>query len=158
MILRNHTYLKVYKCWRILLILKTPTIKWLVIFFKNYFNFQRFYIVYIIIWRFLGWKLFTPSKLGETRLQKMQNGKSFFGEKHGKIALGLNFAPKIILDSHHVLVHELYTSISGCYIYHRRPVPRLNWSLGFGPEVFQPICHLIIVSSDMGECDGHPGV
>ena len=27
MILRNHTYLKVYKCWRILLILKTPTIK-----------------------------------------------------------------------------------------------------------------------------------
>ena len=27
MILRNHTYLKVYKCWRILTILKTPTIK-----------------------------------------------------------------------------------------------------------------------------------
>ena len=27
MILRNHTYLKVYKCWRILPILKTPTIK-----------------------------------------------------------------------------------------------------------------------------------
>ena len=27
MILRKHTYLKVYKCWRILPILKTPTIK-----------------------------------------------------------------------------------------------------------------------------------
>ena len=28
----------------------------------------------------------------------MQNGESFFGEKHGKIAIGLNFAPKIIPD------------------------------------------------------------
>ena len=54
MILRNHTYLKVYKCWRILPILKTPTIKCLAIFFKKYFNFQGFYIVYIIIWQFLG--------------------------------------------------------------------------------------------------------
>ena len=27
MILRNHTYLKVHKCWQILLILKMPTIK-----------------------------------------------------------------------------------------------------------------------------------
>ena len=86
MILRNHAYLKVYKCWWILPILKTPTIKWLVIFFKKYFNFQGFYIVYIIIWWFLGWKKFTPSKLGETGLQKMQNGESFLGEKHGKIA------------------------------------------------------------------------
>ena len=49
MILRNHTYLKVYKCWRILPILKTTTIKCLAIFFKKYFNFQGFYIVYIII-------------------------------------------------------------------------------------------------------------
>ena len=96
MILRNRTYLKVYKCWWILAILKMPTIKCLVIFFKKYFNFQGFYIVYIIIWRFLGWKNFTPSKLGETGLQKMQNGESFFGEKHGKIAHGINFAPKII--------------------------------------------------------------
>jgi len=86
MILRNHTYLKVYKCWRILPILKTPTIKCLAIFFKKYFNFQGFYIVYIIIWRFLGWKNFTPSKLGETGLQKMQNGKCFLGKKHRKIA------------------------------------------------------------------------
>ena len=54
MILRNHTYLKVYKFWRILPFLKTPTIKYLVIFFKKYFNFQGFYIGYIIIWRFLG--------------------------------------------------------------------------------------------------------
>ena len=38
MILRNHTYLKVYKCWRIL------------------------------------------------PIQEMQNGESFLGEKHGKIA------------------------------------------------------------------------
>ena len=30
-------------------------------------------------------------------LKKMQNGESFFGEKHGKIAHGINFAPKIIL-------------------------------------------------------------
>ena len=29
----------------------------------------------------------------------MQIGESFFGEKHGKIAHGINFAPKIILDS-----------------------------------------------------------
>ena len=65
MILRNHTYLKVYKCWRILPILKMPTIKWLTIFFKKYFNFQGFYIIYIIIWRFLGWKNFTPWKLRE---------------------------------------------------------------------------------------------
>ena len=62
MILRNHTYLKVYKYWWILPILKTPTIKWLAIFSKKYFNFQGFYIIYIIIWRFLGWKKFTPSK------------------------------------------------------------------------------------------------
>ena len=53
---------------------------------KIYFNFQGFYIVYIIIWQFLGWKNFTPSKLGEIGLQKMQNGESFLGEKHGKIA------------------------------------------------------------------------
>ena len=50
MILRNHTYLKAYKCWRILQILKTPTIKCLPILFKKYFNFQGFYMVYIIIW------------------------------------------------------------------------------------------------------------
>ena len=86
MILRNHTYLKVYKCWRILPILKTPTIKWLAIFFKKYFNFQGFYIVYIIIWQILGWKNFTPSNLGKTGLQNMKNGESFLGEKHGKIA------------------------------------------------------------------------
>ena len=54
MILKNHTSLKVYKCWRILPILKTPTIKCLAIFFKKYFNLQGFYINYIIIWRFLG--------------------------------------------------------------------------------------------------------
>ena len=95
MILRNHTYLKVYKCWRILPILKMPTIKWLAIFFKKYFNFQGFYIVYIIIWRFLGWKKITPSKLGETGLQKMQIDNFFFEKQKGKIALGLNFTPKI---------------------------------------------------------------
>ena len=49
-------------------------------------KFQWFYIIYIIIWQFLGWKNFTPSKLGETGLQKMQNGESFLGEKHGRIA------------------------------------------------------------------------
>ena len=35
MILRNYTYLKVYKCWQILPILKTPTIKCLRYFSKN---------------------------------------------------------------------------------------------------------------------------
>ena len=54
--------------------------------FQKYFNFQGLYIVYIIIWQFLGWKNFTPSKLGETGIQKMQNGEPFLGEKHGKIA------------------------------------------------------------------------
>ena len=73
-----------------------PTIKCLAIFLKKYFNFQGFYIIYIIIWQFLGWKNFTASKLGETGLQKMQNGESFLGEKPLKIAHGLNFAPKII--------------------------------------------------------------
>ena len=29
----------------------------------------------------------------------MQNGEYFFGEKHGKIAHGINFTPKIILRS-----------------------------------------------------------
>ena len=77
MILRNHTYLKAYKCWRILPILKMPTIKWLEIFFKKYFNFQGFYIVYIIIWWFLGWKNFTPSKLGKTGFQKMHMAHLF---------------------------------------------------------------------------------
>ena len=99
MILRNHSYLKAYKCWRIFPILKTSTIKWLAIFFKKYFNFEGFYIVYIIIWWFLGWKKFTQSKLGETRLQKMQNWESFFGEKPLNIAHGINFAPKIIFGS-----------------------------------------------------------
>ena len=70
-----------------------PTIKWLVIFFKKKFNFQVFYIVYIIVWRFLGWKKFTPSKLGETGLQKMQNGESFSGEKQGKIAHWAKICP-----------------------------------------------------------------
>ena len=41
-------------------------------------------------------KTFTPSKLSEIGLQKMQNGKSLFGEKTLKIAHGINFAPKII--------------------------------------------------------------
>ena len=85
MILRNHTYLKVCKCWRILPILKTPTIKWLAICFPKK-KFQGFYIVYIIIWRFVGWKIFTRSTLGKIGLQKMQNGESFLGQKHGKIA------------------------------------------------------------------------
>ena len=63
-----------------------PTIKWLAIFVNKYFNFQVFYIIYIIILQFLGWKNFTPSKLGEIGLQKMQNGEYFLGEKYGKIA------------------------------------------------------------------------
>ena len=67
--------------------------KCLAICYKKYFNFQGFYIVYIIIWRFLGLKNFTPSKLGETRLQKMQNGESFFGEKHEKIAHWAKICP-----------------------------------------------------------------
>ena len=46
--------------------------------FKKYFNFQGFYIVYIIIWQILGSTNFTPSKLGETGLQKMQNGECFW--------------------------------------------------------------------------------
>ena len=50
------------------------------------FNFQGFYIIYILIWLSLGWKIFTPSNLGETGLQKMQNGEFFWGEKHEKIA------------------------------------------------------------------------
>ena len=53
--------------------------------FQKYFNFQGFYIVYIIIWWFLGWNFFIPS-LGETGLQKKQNGEYFLGEKYGKIA------------------------------------------------------------------------
>ena len=53
-------------------------------------------MVYIIIGQFLGWKHFTPSKLGETGLQKMQNGEYFFGEKHGKISHGINLFPIII--------------------------------------------------------------
>ena len=88
MILRSHTYLKVYKCWRILPTLKIPSIKWLVIFFKKYFNFQGFYIVYIIILRILGWKFFTLSKLGERGLQKMQNDESFLGKKNKNCPLG----------------------------------------------------------------------
>ena len=54
MILMKHTYLKVYKCWRILPILKMPTIQCLAILFKKYFNFEGLYIIYTIIWRFLG--------------------------------------------------------------------------------------------------------
>ena len=37
MILRNNTYLKVYKCWQILPILKAPTIKMFGDIFKNIF-------------------------------------------------------------------------------------------------------------------------
>ena len=92
-ILRNHTYLKVYKCWQILPILKMPTMKSLAIFFKKYFNFQGFYIIYIINWQFLGWKKFTPSKLGETGLQKLQNGESFFWRKPPKNSPWAKFCP-----------------------------------------------------------------
>ena len=97
MILRNHTYLKVYKYWWILPILKMLTIKCFAICFKKYFNFREFYIIYIIIWWFLGWKNFTPSKLGKIGLQKMQNDESFLGEKHGKIAHWDKIRSKIIL-------------------------------------------------------------
>ena len=96
MILRNHTYLKVYKCWRILLILKNPTIKCLAIFFIKYFNFQGFYMVYIIIWRFLGWKRVYPVKIGWNRASKIAKWWIFFRENPLKIAHGINFAPKII--------------------------------------------------------------
>ena len=64
--------------------------------FQNIFYFPRIlYRLYnkLVI---LGWKKFTPSKLGETRLQKLQNGESFFAKKPLKIAHGLNFARKII--------------------------------------------------------------
>ena len=48
--------------------------------------------------------MFTPSKLGETRLQKLQNGRSFFRENPLKISHGINFAPKIIPgDKYHVV-------------------------------------------------------
>ena len=77
MILRNHTYLKVYKCWWILPILKTPTIKCLAIFFKKYFNFQGFYMVYIIIWRFLGCKTFTPSNWVKQGFKKCKMANLF---------------------------------------------------------------------------------
>ena len=56
--------------------------------FQKYFNFQGLYIVYIIIWRFLGWKKFTPSKLGETRIQKMENGESFLYKNMEKYPMG----------------------------------------------------------------------
>ena len=49
-ILRTHTYLKVYKFWRILPILKITTIKYLAILFSKYSNFQGFYVHYRIIW------------------------------------------------------------------------------------------------------------
>ena len=46
------------------------------------------------------------SKLGETGLQKLQNGESFFGENPLKIAHGLNFTPKIIPGIRtHLAVH-----------------------------------------------------
>ena len=67
--------------------------------FQKKINFQIFFVIYIIIWWYLGWKIFTPSKLGETGLQKMQNDKPFFGENPLKIAHGLNFAPKLIPKS-----------------------------------------------------------
>ena len=41
-------------------------------------------------------KNFTPSKSGETGLQKLKNGESVFGETPLKIAHGINFAPKIV--------------------------------------------------------------
>jgi hypothetical protein len=37
--------------------------------------------------------------LGESFLEKMEIGKSFFGKKHGKIAHGRYIAPKIFYDS-----------------------------------------------------------
>jgi hypothetical protein len=33
--------------------------------------------------------------LGESFLEKMEIGESFFGKKHGKLAHGKNLAPKI---------------------------------------------------------------
>ena len=85
MILRNHSYLKVYKCWWILRILKTPTIKWLGIFFKKYFNFQGFYIVYIIIGDFLGEKIVPHQNWVKQGFKKCKMVHLFW-EKHGKIA------------------------------------------------------------------------
>ena len=38
-------------------------------------------------------KNFTSSKLGEIGLQRMQNGESLFGEKHGKIAHWAKICP-----------------------------------------------------------------
>ena len=47
-------------------------------------------------------KKFYPIKLGETWLQKLQNGESFFRENPLKIAHGLNFTPKII-PTHNII-------------------------------------------------------
>ena len=84
MILRNHNYLKVYKCWWILPILKTPTMKWFAIFFKTHFNFQGFYIVYIIIWWFFRVNKFYPIKIGQKRASKNAKWQIFFGRKTWK--------------------------------------------------------------------------
>ena len=98
--------------------------------------FQGFYIVYIIIWQFLGWKNFTPSKLGETWLQKMQNGKYFLGEKHGKLAHWAKIFPLNYSCAPHINGNGLMMTISIWWVYFKiLGVIPLNYSIFLGPKI-----------------------
>ena len=66
----NHTYLKVYKCWRILPILKMPTIKMFGYIFQKKFQFPRIlYHLYnnLVIFRV---KIFYPINIGRNKASK----------------------------------------------------------------------------------------
>ena len=93
MILRNHTYLKVYKCWWILPIFKTPTIKCLAIFFKKKFNFQRIlYHLYNNL-AILRVKKIYPIKIGWNKASKNEKWWIFFWRKTTKNSPWAKFRP-----------------------------------------------------------------
>ena len=88
MIVRNHTYLKVYKCSWLLPILKTTIIKWLAIFFKKYSNFQGLYIVYIIIWNFWGEKFLPHQNWAKQGFKKCKMTNLFWKKTWKNSPLG----------------------------------------------------------------------
>ena len=62
------------------------------------------------------------------------------------------------MNSHHILIHEIYTLVLSCRIHHLHLILLFNCSLGLDADVFQPVRHLITISPNVVEGDNHYGV
>ena len=65
------------------------------------------------------------------------------------------YFPFCFMNTHHVLVCKVDTTIPNCRIHHLTPVLGFNCSAGLCPEVCQLVCHLFPKSSDVVKEDYH---